>query len=272
MTAALIAEYRKLFSTRMWWILALILAAYLAFIGASMGFALGYEPPDATPEQTALLPQGAAAASTVYSAVNAVGYVFPLLIGSLAMTGEFRHQTITQSLLVEPSRTTFLLAKLVSTVPVGLLYAVIGVAGIVVGGAPVLALVGDGAYLTDPDVLEVFGLALLVMVLWTMIGVGIGTVIPHQVAAIVVVIGLTQFVEPILRVGLGLFDATAGLAKFFPGAAGDAVLGSSLFGTMMGEGGGTDLLSRPAGAAVMVAYAVVLAALGRLTTLRRDIG
>ena len=69
---------------------------------------------------------GADLAAAVYGLINAIGYVFPLVIGSLAMTTEFRHQTITQSLLVEPRRGVFLGAKLLATVPLGLLYGVVG--------------------------------------------------------------------------------------------------------------------------------------------------
>ena len=38
---------------------------------------------------------------------------FTLLLGILAVTSEFRHGTITPSLLVVPNRTTLMLAKLV---------------------------------------------------------------------------------------------------------------------------------------------------------------
>ena len=38
MSAALRAELRKLFSTKLWWLLALLLAAYLIFIAVVMAF------------------------------------------------------------------------------------------------------------------------------------------------------------------------------------------------------------------------------------------
>jgi hypothetical protein len=271
MKDALLAEYRKLVSTRMWWLMALIMVTYLGFIGVVMAFSLTATPPAGAGGPTGM-PEigGVQAAVSVYGLVNAIGYVFPLLIGSLAMTTEFRHQTITQSLLVEPRRTVFLLAKLLATVPIGLVYGVLGVGALVAGAAPILAWLGDGAFLTDGQVLETLGLGVLVVVLWAVIGVTVGTMLPHQVAAIVVILAMTQFVEPIARVALGSFEATTGVAKYLPGAAADAILGSGFLTEM--SGAGADTLSRPVGALVLVAYAVAFAVIGRLTTLRRDVG
>ena len=45
MNAALRTEYRKLVTTRLWWILLLSMAAYMAFLAAIMAFALTQDPP-----------------------------------------------------------------------------------------------------------------------------------------------------------------------------------------------------------------------------------
>jgi hypothetical protein len=265
--SALVAEYRKLVSTRMWWILLVALAAYLAFIGGVLAASIVFAPED----QSGGLPlQGVDAAAAIYGLTNAIGYVFPLVIGSLAMTSEFRHQTITQSLLVEPRRGVFLGAKLLATVPLGLLYGVVGTAVVVVTSAPLLARWGDGAFLTDGDIVEVLLLSVVVTALWAVIGVAFGSVLTNQVAAIVVILGFTQFVEPIARVALGAFDGLDGIARFLPGAAADGLIGASLLGSMGGES--ADLLPRWAALLVMLAYAGILALIGRFTTLRRDIG
>ncbi|GAB6985620.1 ABC transporter permease [Nocardioides pyridinolyticus] len=265
MRAALVAEYRKLVSTRMWWVLLLALAGYLAFIAAVMALSFVNAPEDAMPPLS-----GAELAAAVYGLINAIGYVFPLVIGSLAMTTEFRHQTITQSLLVEPRRGVFLGAKLLATVPLGLLYGVVGTVAVVGVSAPLLSIAGDGAFLTDGDVVTVVLLGIVVTALWAVIGAAFGSVLTNQVAAIVVILAFTQFVEPVARLALGAFDAVDGIAKFLPGAAADGLMGASFFGALGGES--TDLLSRPAALLVLLAYAGALAAIGRYTTLRRDIG
>jgi ABC-2 type transport system permease protein len=263
--AALVAEYRKLVSTRMWWILLLALAGYLAFIAGVMAFSFVAAPEDAAPPL-----DGPELAAAVYGLINAIGYVFPLVIGSLAMTTEFRHQTITQSLLVEPRRGVLLGAKLLATVPLGLLYGVVGTAAVVGVSAPLLAAWGDGAHLGDGDVVEVILLGIVVTALWAVIGVAFGSVLTNQVAAIVVILAFTQFVEPVARLALGAFDAVDGVARFLPGAAADGLMGASFLGAVGSDS--ADLLSRPAALLVLLAYAGVLAAIGRFTTLRRDIG
>nr|WP_157345062.1 ABC transporter permease [Nocardioides sp. MAH-18] len=249
----------------MWWILLLSAAAYLAFIAGVMALSFVTAGEEAAPALT-----GPELAAAVYGLINAIGYVFPLVIGSLTMTTEFRHQTITQSLLVEPRRGVFLGAKLLATVPLGLLYGLVGTVAVVAVGAPILAIGGDGAFLTDGDVVAVILLGVVVTALWAVIGAAFGSVLTNQVAAIVVILAFTQFVEPIARLALGAFDSLDGVAKYLPGAAADGLMGASFFGALGGES--ADLLSRPAALVVLLAYAGLLAALGRWTTLRRDIG
>jgi ABC-2 type transport system permease protein len=268
MRAALTAELRKLTSTRLWWILLLLMAGYLAFLAAVIAFSVNAEAGAAGAAPGVPAASGADAAEVVYSLINAIGYVFPLVIGSLTMTTEFRHGTITQSLLVEPRRTVLLAAKLVVGLLLGAVYGVVAALAVVAGGAPVLAAVGDGAFLGDGAVLQVLLYGVLVTALWAVIGVAFGSVATNQVAAIIVIIAFTQLVEPIARVGLGSVDALAGVASYLPGAAADAVMGASFFADL----GGGDLLPRWAGLLVLLAYAVVLAVVGRLTTLRRDLG
>ncbi len=267
MKAALVAEYRKLVTTRLWWILLLVMAAYLTFIAAVIAFSLTTESGGGFGGGVAPA-SGVDAATTVFSLVNSIGYVFPLVIGSLAVTTEFRHQTVTQSLLVEPRRGVLLVAKLIATVPIGLVYGVVAVLAVVLGGAPILALQGDGAFLGDGEVLAVLGLGVLVIAVWAVIGAAFGAMVTNQVAAIVIILAFTQFVEPIARVGLAAVDGLAGVAAYLPGAAADSVIGASFFASM----GSGDLLPRAGGMAVLLLYVALFAGLGRVTTLRRDIG
>ena len=51
-------------------------------------------------------------------------------------------------------------------------------------------------------------LSVVALVLWALVGVGFGSVLTNQVAAIVVLLAFTQFVEPLLRLLLAQFDAT----------------------------------------------------------------
>ena len=261
-TAALAAEWRKLTSTALWWVLALGMAAYLAFVGAAMAFSLTVAPEGFAPPLG-----GLDAALTVYGVLNAVGYVFPLVVGTLLVTTEVRHKTLTQTLLAEPRRGVVLGAKLVLAAGIGLLYGVAGVVGLVAAGAPVLSAVGDGAFLDDPEVVRALLLGVLVTGLWAVLGTGFGAVVPQQVAAVVAILAFTQFVEPIGRLALGAVDGLSVVSAYLPGAAADAVVGASLFSQM----GDVDLLPAWAGALVLLGYAAALALAGRLTTFARDV-
>ena len=260
--AALAAEWRKLTSTALWWVLALGMAAYLAFVGAAMAFSLTVAPEGQAPPLG-----GLDAALTVYGVLNAVGYVFPLVVGTLLVTTEVRHRTLTQTLLAEPRRGVVLGAKLVLAAGIGLLYGVAGVVGLVAAGAPVLSAVGDGAFLDDPEVVRALLLGVLVTGLWAVLGTGFGAVVPQQVAAVVAILAFTQFVEPIARLALGAVDGLSVVSAYLPGAAADAVVGASLFSQM----GDVDLLPAWGGALVLLGYAAALTLAGRLTTFARDV-
>ncbi|MFI5426384.1 hypothetical protein [Aeromicrobium sp. UC242_57] len=86
--------------------------------------------------------------------------------------------------------------------------------------------------------------AVVALALWCMIGVGLGSVLPNQVGAIIAILAFTQFVEPIVRLGLSAFDATAPIARFLPGAAAEAIAGSSFYTAGSATGCSDDCLGR----------------------------
>lgn len=275
MTAALRTELRKISTTRTWWITAGVMFVYMLSIGAIMALSFvlgnresGGEGTSTFPGSEPVVLDAEAIASSVYTLAVSLGYIFPAILGALAVTTEFRHHTITPTLLAEPRRTLVLGAKLVAVLPYALVVSVAGVAGTVLGGASTLALLGEPTLLGDSTIWRTVGLSVVALVLWSLVGVGFGSVLTNQVAAIVVLLVFTQFVEPLLRVLLATFEPTEAVSKFLPGAAGEAIAGSSLYTST----GLADLLTAWQGAVVLLAYAVVLVAVGRLTTFRRDIG
>jgi hypothetical protein len=254
-------------TTRMWWLLGIVLFGYLAFLGGVMAFSLTHDPASMTGGLgTVTVLDGKTVARTIYTLAVSLGYVFPLIIGALSMTGEFRHETITPTLLAEPRRGVVLGAKLVVASVLGVVYGVIGTAAAVLGGLPFL-LANDGAYLGDVGVQTDLVFSVVAMAIWCVIGVGLGTLLPNQIASVVVILAFTQFVEPILRIGLVAIDPLVGVQKFLPGAAAEALAGSSLYSST----GMLGLLERGPGALVLLAYAAAFALLGRYVTLRRDI-
>ncbi|QEE61788.1 ABC transporter permease [Salinibacterium sp. dk2585] len=264
-TGALRSEFTKLTTTRMWWVLALILAVYVAFTAGALGAAFGGLFPGA---QDAGGLDGLH--ELVYSVAVTVGYVFPVILGTLSVTGEVRHQTLTPTFLATPRRGTVLAAKLVTLFCFGIFYGVVALAASVAVGAPLLAAGDMVTGLDDSQTWLMFGRAVLAMGIWAIIGVGLGTLIPNQIAAIVVLLAFTQFVEPILRTVGMLVEGFAEIGRFLPGAAGDALVGSSVFAVMSGPSSGA-LLEWWQGGLVLLAFAAVAATIGAVTTWRRDV-
>lgn len=281
MIAALRTELRKVATTRSWWLLALVMGGYMLAMSVIMAgsFILAIRQAEEAGEPVdisgGLAGDGAAAvldattvATSVYTLAVALGYIFPAILGALAVTTEFRHRTITPTLLAEPRRGLVLGSKLVAVIPFALVVALAGVVGTVLGGAVTLALFGEPTLLGDSEIQGIIARQVLALVLWALVGVGFGSVLTNQVAAIVVLLAFTQFVEPLLRILLAQFDATEAASRFLPGAAGEAIAGSSLYVSS----GLAELLAVWQGALVLLGYAVVLLLIGRVTTFRRDIG
>jgi ABC-2 type transport system permease protein len=266
MLRSLHSEVLKLATTRTWWILALILFAWVAFNSAGIA-ALGGE----LVEQSQGMISSDAIPALVFSVVTSTGYVFPLLFGALASTSEFRHQTLTPTFLATPRRGSVLGGKVGAGLIGGVVFGLVGLLASVGVGSLVMELVGVPAGLDSADHWALIGRALLAMVLWTAIGVGLGVLVPNQVAVIVSVLAFTQFLEPLLRLGASFWEWTAEVGRLLPGAATDTLVGSSIYTLFLGGGGDAAALEWWQGGLVLGAYAVVFLGLGSLTTWRRDV-
>lgn len=269
MSAALLSEYRKFFSTRLWWVLLLAMVGYMAFLAATFAVTMNIASGEAAEAGVDQVFSPEDLARTIYGLSATLGYVFPVIVGALSVTNEFRHQTITPTLLAEPRRDVVVVAKLLASIPLGLLFGLLGTLTTVGVGAGVIVATGNEAFLGEPTVLRAIALSVLAGGLWAMVGVGLGTALPNQVLSIVLLLVFTQFVEPMVRLFAGFVEWGGTIAQFLPGAAGDALIGASFYGVLGGQG--SALLTWWQGALVLVAYAAVLALVGRLTTFRKDI-
>ncbi|MEX1079299.1 MAG: ABC transporter permease [Homoserinimonas sp.] len=265
---AIRAELVKLTTTRMWWILPVILLVYVAFTALILAavFSGVISPDEGAPElsEDALPP-------IIYSIAHSIGYVFPLLLGTLAVTGEFRHQTLTPTFLATPRRGRVLAAKLVVMAIFGALYGVVALIGAVGPGAAILSIDDGVSGLDDSETWLMFARIVVAMALWAVIGVGLGTLIPNQVAAIVVVLAFTQFVEPILRTVATFIDWAADVGNYLPGAAGDTLAGASIFTALGMASGEGQTLEWWHGGLLLLGYALVTAVVGYLGSWRRDV-
>ncbi|WP_062291518.1 ABC transporter permease [Demequina phytophila] len=266
MSAAIRSELRKILTTRLWWALLAMMAVAVAFF--AVVFALALTLGDTTgPDGQPLAIEPSHLALTVYTAGVSLAYVFPLAFGAIIVTSEFRHRTIATTLLAEPRRARVITAKLLAAIPFALLYGLVAAAVAVAAGAPALALAGAETMLGDAEVWRALGATVAAMAAWTLVGVGFGTAVTHQVGVIVGLIVWTQLVEPLVRLAAGFWSAAAPIARFLPGAAGEAVVGTSFYSAS----GLATLLPAWAGLLVLLGYGLVAAAIGWRTTFRHDI-
>jgi hypothetical protein len=178
-----------------------------------------------------------------------------LLLGILAMAGEFRHQTITQTFLITPNRGRVVAAKLAAGALVGLAFAVVTTAVVAVVALPWLAAKDVPIHVTGAVGRELAGI-LAAAALSGLLGVAVAALVRNQVAAIVGALLWVFVIEGILPAVLN----APTLPKWLPGGAAAALTDP-----------GGQYLSIWAGGLLLTGYALALAAIGSRSTLRRDV-
>lgn len=267
------SELTKQFTTSLWWILAIVLVAYVGstagglagFFGALASGALSEEAVSGPAIPEGMLPP------LIYSLATAIGYIFPLLIGTLLVTNEFRHKTLTPTFLATPRRGIALTGKVLAGVVMGVIYGILALISTVGPGAGLMAVFGISAELDRAETWALLGRIVIAFVLWVLVGIGVGTLVRNQVGAVVGVIAFTQFVEPIVRTVAGFIEGVGDAARFLPGAASDALVGASIYSTLGDVSGGAAPLDWWLGGLVLLGYAVFFLVLGGLLSWRRDV-
>lgn len=189
----------------------------------------------------------------------ATGIIFVLLLGVMLMSGEFRHGTITQTLLVTPSRWKVLSAKLIAGAVLGLAFGLLAELFAFGLSVPLLGLKGVDPAFGD-EAVELTVATILATTMCGMLGVALGSVIRNQVVAIVVVFATLLIVEQILTAATE--SRWPEVQKLFPGHAIAAVFS---------EGDDEALFSREGGLAVLAGYVIVLAGVGGRFVFSRDV-
>jgi hypothetical protein len=265
MTAATRAELRKFFTTRLWWGMAIAVVLAGVALAVLFGFLLTQPPsptregaPTGSPEQVA---------NSVYTGGLQLAYLLTLTIGVMQIGSEYRHKTITSTFLGTPKRAKVMGAKIVALLGIGALYGLLSLLGSVIAGALVLNARGFEAFPTS-GVFRTLALSLLVLGLWALIGLGAGILIPNQVAALLISIGVAWIVEPLVGFGLTFWGwGREHIVQYLPTAASQAMVN----GVTQGGANTAPRLEWWGGALVLAAYAAVLAGFGSWRTVRADI-
>lgn len=245
------AETRKLLSTHTWlWMLLTCLAT------TALGVVINIT---GTPNDAEL----AGSVRTVLLSATSGLVLIPLFIlGVLGITSEYRHQTLTPTALATPSRARLATAKLLAYTLIGASY---GLACLTVQTAiavPWLASRGVPVDLTEHTGTLLTGLA--VLTLFTLIGLGVGTLLKNQVLA--VSLGFV-FLAVLSNLLLAIPKAKH-TYPYLPTGAVNAIVTAP---DEPRELNGINILSAWGGLLALGTWALATTTLGSAVTMRRDI-
>lgn len=251
-------KVRSVWST---WLLVALAAAAAVLVGALVGYA-----PRRRHQLSTLLPPHGTLRwfEGVFSGI-AIAPTLALVLGILVVTGEYRHRTITPTLLAEPRRSRVTAAKMTVSAGGGVILALSALVAALLLGLLLVA-VGNGTMSTMLDAYRraVPG-AVLATALFALYGVGLGALVRNQVVAMLIGLGVSLLLEPIF---VALFPAEG---KWFPDQAASALQRST---QQASQGFGATphpLLATWQAVVVLLAYAVVLAGAGVIVSSRADV-
>jgi ABC-2 type transport system permease protein len=239
------SEFRKLTTIRAPWLL-LAAGPLLVVAGVTGLVESGGNVHDPSTQRAALAHTGLAA-------------IFTLIFGILAVAGEYRHSTITDTYLSSPRRSRVIAAKLI-------VYGLTGAAAGLVSSGVALATTaawwaerGGQLHLSAADTWLTLVGGVAANCAFAAVGVGLGALIRNPAAAIATALAWFALIE-------GIVGQLAGssLARWLPFYAGEALGRSNLSATAR-------LLPQWGGGLMLLAYAAVFAAAAGFTTLRRDV-
>jgi ABC-2 type transport system permease protein len=185
--------------------------------------------------------------------------IFALVLGILIVATEFRHGTITPSLLAVPDRSRLVLAKLTAALAAGALLGLVAIGLCTALIFPILSARDIDAGGTTNDVLELIAGNAVASALYAALGVGLGALLRNQVGAIIGALGWIFLVEPLLGIIPGFDDV---ITKWFPTGAANAAAGTAT---------ADDALAQVPAGLLLTAYAAVFVAAGIVVIRRRDI-
>jgi ABC-2 type transport system permease protein len=247
MTTLVASEFMKLRTVRSWW---LLLACQQALVLAAIGgiVLVGANLHDPTMERKLLAQAGF------------VSSLLSLILGILAVAGEYRHKTITDTYLATPRRGRVILAKLLAYTLVGAGCGTVSAIVALSVAVTVLAARGIGVDLTGAEAWRSAGGVVGANALYAAMGVSLGTLVRNTTGAVTIALVWIFLVEGIVSSLLGA------PSEWLPNASLLALAYSP--GRMAASAG---LLPQWAGAVVLAGYATVLAALATGTSVQRDV-
>jgi ABC-type transport system involved in multi-copper enzyme maturation permease subunit len=244
------AEFLKLRTTQVWfWLLMGTIAVSGLLIVAQIAPSNGVRHPHQVPDMFTS---------------SSTAFIVVFVLGALAVTTEFRYQTITPTVLQTPSRWAIVTAKMIAYAVVGVLYALVAVAVQLAVAVPWLhslnVSVDFGNGQVEHAIISVFA----VVALFGIVGLGAGALMRNQIVAVVVGLLFLLVLENLTRLIPGVRHAW----PYLPGGAAAAIQHTTGSKHVID---GVYLTSTWVGVLVLVLWAVIPAIVGAAFTMNRDI-
>ncbi|MBV9820998.1 MAG: ABC transporter permease subunit [Actinobacteria bacterium] len=246
------SEVLKIRSTQVWFWMLLLAGAFTALgtIGNVVGAVQDHN--DGNPVDY----------YSVFTQSGGAGVAL-LVLGLLGLTTEFRHKTITPTLLATPNRWRLLAGKAASYAVFAVVYALFCV--VLNFAIAIIWLSAENVPLDyGHGVPGGVGKALLTLVLTGMFGLGLGALLRNQAAAMVFGIVYFFVLDPLLSV-------VPWIRKGYAWTPGGAVKAFNSNGTVDGPFDDVHLLAPAVGGLLFLAWSLALLAIGGRISLSRDI-
>lgn len=252
MTGALRAEFRKLFTTQVWFWLSVLALALTLLIAILVSVNVHSSTADS------------GAFTGIINGATNFSYLISAVLGVIGLTGEYRHLTVTPTFLSVPRRGIVIAAKLITYLLFGLALGIVVIGAAVAVAYPWLTGKGFSIDLGSTTNLRVLLGGVVTVAVFGIIGVGVGALLRNQVAAVVGIVIYLFVAEPLLQI----IPKVRSAYPYLPGGAQSALTSSP---DNANAADGVHLLQPWQGGLVLLAYGLVFAILGWLLAVRRDV-
>ncbi|TAN24863.1 MAG: hypothetical protein EPN30_06080 [Actinomycetota bacterium] len=187
--------------------------------------------------------------------IGAISGIFAALAGIMLVASEYRFGTIRPTFLFSPNRGRVFASKVVAGMLAGFVFGVVAEGLSILVDFIILRARGISIALSGGDFALLLVGALVGAALWGAIGVGLGAIVPNQVAAIILLLAWGFVVENLV------FGLLPSVGRYLPVHAQDSMIGLST----------PHLLAAGLGAVVLLAWTAGLGVIGLSLLRRRDV-
>lgn len=197
--------------------------------------------------------------------IGVLSILIALIMGLIVSTGEFRHGTITPTLLSTPSRPLVVLSKAIAAMLLGVTLVALAEALVIAEMAALLQLRGIDFVLDGSAAARGIGKVLAASAIWAAIGGALGLALRNQIGTFVGCFAWLFFAEPLMNGILqsNAIDSNAG--RFFPLSATGSILNSAKDNSANG------MLTQWMGLAALCGWLAAATILALVLLSRRDV-